>query len=491
MLAGLKRYPRMKDSGVEWLGEVPEHWGVRRLGQIGTLLKGRGGSKEDEVDEGIPCVRYGDLYTTHKWVIAETRSSVSKERATEYMPMRYGDLLFAASGETADEIGKSAVNLIRSRACCGGDIILFRPRRRLDPRFMGYAADCRAAAVQKAMMGRGFTVMHMYPHQIKRVALALPPLHEQTAIARFLDHATSWIERYIRAKEKLVALLEEQKQVIVHDAVTGRIDVRTGKPYPAYKPSGVECLGDVPAHWETRRLGRIGRFFKGSGGTKADERTDGVPCIRYGDLYTQHQFYVCSSRSCVSPKLAEASYTPINYGEVLFAGSGETMNEIGKSAVNLIRTPAYCGGDVIVFRPSIDIDARFIGYAADCPAAVRQKAQMGRGFTVMHIYSSELKHLAVPLPLAREQTAIADYLDNSLANLASSIERTNCEIDLLREYRTRLIADAVTGKLDVRQTAAELQEVEPNATNVASSSEIDEGDAAPAGEANVSARIAS
>ena len=146
MLAGLRPYPRTKDSGVEWLGEVPAHWEVRRLGQIGELLKGRGGTKEDEVDEGVPCVRYGDLYTTHTWVIAESRSCVSQERAREYTPIRYGDLRFAASGETADEIGKSAVNLMGSKACCGGDIILLRPRGRLDPRFMGYAADCRAAA---------------------------------------------------------------------------------------------------------------------------------------------------------------------------------------------------------------------------------------------------------------------------------------------------------------------------------------------------------
>ena len=461
MLAGLEPYARMKYSGVEWLGAVPAHWDVRRLGQVGTLLKGRGGSKEDEVDQGVPCVRYGDLYTSHTWVIAESRSCVSQDRARAYTPIRYGDVLFAASGETADEIGRSAVNLIRSKACCGGDIILFRPRRRLDPRFMGYAADCRATTIQKSMMGRGFTVVHIYPQQIKRVALALPPLPEQTTIARFLDHATDRIDQYIRAKEKLIALLEEQKRVVVHEAVTGQIDIRTGKRYPTYKHSGIEWLGEVPMHWKTRRLGRIGRFFKGSGGTKADERADGVPCIRYGDLYTQHQFFVSSSRSCVSPKLAKTSYTPINYGDVLFAGSGETIDEIGKSAVNLITAPACCGGDVIVFRPTIDIDARFLGYATDCPSAVRQKAQMGRGFTVMHIYSSELKHLAVFVPLAREQTAIADYLDESIENLASAIERTYSEIELVLEFRTRLITDVVTGKLDVRDAAAELPKIDP------------------------------
>ena len=95
--------------------------------------------------------------------------------------------------------------------------------------------------------------------------MASPPLSEQTAIVHFLDHADRRIRRYIRAKQKLIALLEEQKQAIIHQAVTGQIDVRTGQPYPAYKPSGVEWLGEVPAHWEILPLKRIGRFSGGTG----------------------------------------------------------------------------------------------------------------------------------------------------------------------------------------------------------------------------------
>ena len=185
------------------------------------------------------------------------------------------------------------------------------------------------------------------------------------------------------------------------------------KPYPTYKDSGIERLGPVPAHWEVRHLGQIGRFFKGGGGTKGDEREDGIPCVRYGDLYTHHRFFITASRAYVAPELAVTAYTPIAYGDVLFAGSGETMEEIGKSAVNLIRGPACCGGDVIVFRPSINAEARFLGYMADCPASVYQKACIGRGFTVMHIYSSDLKYMTVAIPPVPEQAAIARFLDHA------------------------------------------------------------------------------
>ena len=288
----------------------------------------------------------------------------------------------------------------------------------------------------------------------------LPPLAEQFAIVRYLDGADRRIRRYIRAKERLIELLEERKRALVQEAVTGRIDVRTGQPYPAYKDSGVDWLGKVPDHWDVRSLGTIGRFFKGSGGTKADETAMGVQCIRYGDLYTKHQFHITESRSCVATHRAGA-YTPIRYGDVLFAGSGETLEEIGKSAVNLIRGSAVCGGDVIGFRPTIDVEAEFTGWSTDCHGAASQKARMGRGITVMHTYSGDLKYLALPLPPLPEQRAIACYLDHTDRRIRRHISATRCLIALLREYRTRLIADVVTGKLDVREAAATFPKTDP------------------------------
>ena len=155
MISDLKPYPAMKDSGVPWLGEVPEHWELRQLGRIGKLSKGNGGTKEDEISQGVPCIRYGDLYMHHKFFIERSRAYVSHERSSTYTHIKYGDVLFAASGETIEEIGKSAVNLIETQACCGGDVILFRPSIAIDARFIGYATDCPQAAYQKKAEGVG------------------------------------------------------------------------------------------------------------------------------------------------------------------------------------------------------------------------------------------------------------------------------------------------------------------------------------------------
>ena len=126
-------------------------------------------TKADEVDEGMPCIRYGDTDTQYDFLVRATRSCVDSERASEYTRIRHGDILFAASGETLEEIGKSVANLIEGAACCGGDLIVFRPSVDADARFFGYATDCQVARSQKSRMGRGMTVMHIYGDQLKRL----------------------------------------------------------------------------------------------------------------------------------------------------------------------------------------------------------------------------------------------------------------------------------------------------------------------------------
>lgn len=450
MIGALKPYPAYKDSGVSCLGKVPEHWDVRCLDQIGRLFKGSGGSKDDEAPDGISCIRYGDLYTTHEYFIESSRSFVSVSRAQDYMPIRFGDVLFAASGETVDEIAKSAVNLLPAEGCCGSDIILFRNERQMEARFLGYIMDCRASIVQKAMMGRGITIIHIYKSQLKRLVVCLPPISEQTAVVHFLNHIDQYTDHYIRAKQNLVKFLGEKRQAIIQHASTRGID-----PNVRLKPSGIDWLGKVPMHWNIRRIGQIGGFFKSTGGSKEDEVSSGIPCIRYGDLYTTHNYHISRNRSFIRAERSR-DYTLIKFGDILFATSGETIDEIGKSAVNLMQGEVRCGGDVILFRPKCQVDARFMGYSTDSRLARIQKATMGRGITIMHIYANQLKRLAIAIPPLAEQTAIASFLDQRTAEIDAAISATQRQISLLREFRTRLISDVVTGKLDVREAAAQL-----------------------------------
>jgi type I restriction enzyme S subunit len=224
---GIDPNASMKDSGVAWLGAVPSHWEVRALRTLGTLLKGRGGTKEDASDEGVQCVRYGDLYMFHRSHIRNARTKIPKTLAPNYTPLHYGDLIFAASGEKIDEIGKSAVNLITEEAYCGGDAIILRPNVPVHPEFLGYVADCQMAAAQKASMGRGTTVKHIYPDELRHLLLSYPPVDEQQAIAAFLDRETANIDALFAEQQRLIELLSERRSALITAAVTGQIDVRS------------------------------------------------------------------------------------------------------------------------------------------------------------------------------------------------------------------------------------------------------------------------
>lgn len=455
-------YPAYKDSGVEWLGKVPEHWEVRCLGTFGRFLKGSGGTKADETKEGVPCVRYGDLYTRHQFHIAESKACIAPHRVVAYTPVSYGDVLFAGSGETLEEIGKSAVNLIRGPAVCGGDVIIFRPTLELDAEFIGWSMDCRQAASQKAQMGRGITVMHIYSNDLKYLAVALPPLPEQHAIAHFLDHANQRIQHHIHAKEKLIKLLEEQKQVIIHQAVTGQIDVRTGQPYPAYKDSGVEWLGEVPEHWEVGTVKRgydikLGKMLQ----PKANSADDiEVSYLKAKDVQWFSVQPISAARMWASP--GDIKQFSVSSGDLLVCEGGEggrcgiltdqVSDHIIQNSLHRVRS-RYSNSNT------------FLQYTMRAVAETGWFAALNNKATIAHFTYEKFSALHIPFPSSLEQHAIAHFLNHANQRISASCAAVKRQINLLHEYRTRLIADVVTGKLDVREAAAELPGHGPSTTD--------------------------
>ena len=279
-----------------------------------------------------------------------------------------------------------------------GYLIRFRPKSNVDPRYLNYCS--RATFFEDGIKANAVssTIANFNAERYGSLQLPWRPLAEQRAIADYLDAETARIDTLISKKRRLIDLLAEYRTALITQTVTHGLD-----PSPRLRPSGIDWLGDIPEHWKLQRLGRIGSFFKGGGGTKQDETEQGVPCVRYGDLYTHHQFFIRDTRAHIA-ETSTSNYRPLRYGDVLFAGSGETLDEIGASAVNLIKGRAFCGGDVIVFRPSVEIHANFLGYAADCQSSVYQKACMGRGVTVMAHLQQRTKGLAHSCPSDRRAT---------------------------------------------------------------------------------------
>jgi type I restriction enzyme S subunit len=449
VIEGLRPYPKMKPSGLGWLGDVPAHWDVVTLGKLGALFKGNGGSKADEAASGVPCVRYGDLYTRHEFFIHESRSFVNVERAASYTPIRYGDVLFAASGETTEDIGRSAANLIEGRAVCGGDVIVLRPHVGIEPKFLGFAVNSSPASSQKSLVGKGFTVVHIYAGDLKRIWLTLPPPTEQDLIVRFLTRADRLIGRYIRAKQALIRLLEEQKQAIICHAVTRGLNAEVD-----LKPSRIPWLGDIPDHWGVKRLKEVTNAIVDCLHATPEYDEDGPhPAIRTADI-EPGRVRLVQARKVNSEHYARwtARLVP-EPGDILYSREGERF---GIAATVPAGVQLCISQRMMVFRVNPAYCADYVMWQINCPHVYARAAQDVGGSTAPHINISTIRNYDLAIPPRREQEAIAARISSESATHERAIATVRREIELLREYRTRLIADVVTGKLDVREAAARL-----------------------------------
>ena len=436
MMAGLEPYPAMKDSGAPLLGEVPDHWIVKRLKF----------SVDNILDQGIEQ-RGADVHIAlehvESWTgqirCADSHSSFD----SQLKRFRSGDVLF---GKLRPYLAK--VTRPKSSGCCVGEFLVLRPRHQ-DLKGAFLEVFLRSKPVIDAVSNSTFGAkMPRADWQfIGGMSALLPPLFEQSAIVRFLDHTDRRIRRYIRAKQNLIALLEEQKQAIIHQAVTGQIDVRTGQPYPAYKPSGVEWLGDVPAHWVRKRLKALlrpvdRRSLTGTETLLSIRRDQGVV------VFADHFAHPSQSRSLVGFKLLKVGQLVVNR---LQANNGL----IFCSTLDGLVSPDYS-----VFDERLPVQMRFLSdlCRTSCYRAHFRRESKGLGTGTagfLRLYDDKFLDTLVFLPPLLEQVAIVEYLDKAVAT-ATTIGRTRRQIELMEEYRTRLIANVVTGKLDVRRVMVNL-----------------------------------
>ena len=433
-------YTAYRPSGVEWLGEIPAHWEVMQLGRIGRFSKGIGGTKQDEISEGVPCIRYGDLYTSHRNHIETSRSCVALTRAAEYTPIQYGDILFAGSGETIEEIGKAAVNLIEPPVCCGGDVILFRPDIEMDARFSGYAIDCPPVQYQKSSMGRGITVMHIYGDELKNLWVPLPPLAEQRAIATFLDDETAKIDALISKKERLIELLQEKRTALISQAVTWGLD-----PDTPVKDSAIDGLGEIPAHWEVTALRRLIAQVAHPLTVDPEQvyREIGIRSWGKGIFHKEPVQGVY---------LGEKRVFNIRPGElvlnIVFAWEGAVAvtSEDDRGMIASHRFPTFQHLSTLV-----DLDYLLMILQSEHGRALMALNSPGAAGRNRTIRIDAFLDENVPLPPLKEQKEIVATFRSSEERLQSLSARVQEAIECLKELRMALISAAVTGRIDVRE----------------------------------------
>ena len=450
MIESLKPYPAMKNSGVPWLGEVPRHWKIMPLKRIGRFSGGTGFPifLQGSLNEEILFIKVSDMNRLgNERLIVDSANTVSRKTAQDL-----GAQIFPKNTIVFPKVGGALLTNKRrflTQETCIDNNIMGCVVTGADARF---AFDL-LAWLDLARIAKPGPVPAISESEVREIRVAMPPLPEQNAIVRFLDHADRRFQRYIRAKQKLNALLEEQKQAIIHQAVTGQVDVRTGQPYPAYKPSGVKWLGDVPAHWKVTRVRQAADVLRG----KFTHRPRNDPSL-YGGPYPFIQTgEVARAEKAITTYRQTLNERGLAVSRMFPSGTLVMAIAANIGDVAVLDFEACFPDSVVGFVPRHGVERDFLFYVfrAMKPELLREAPVNTQG----NLNIERIDSRGIPIASVGEQRLVVQHLEASTGMLDTLANQANHEVDLLREYRTRLVADVVTGKLDVRKSAESLPEI--------------------------------
>ncbi len=468
MMDTLKPYPAYKPSGVEWLGEVPAHWEVRRLKywlhmnlrvlpettpsafeflyiDIGSVGAGR-------LLNAPQPMKFGDAPSRARRVVCKGDTILSTVRT-------YLKAVYFVTDEHP--------NLIASTG-----FAVLTPKEGTEPKFVSYLVQSEGFTNRVTAESVGIAYPAIAENRLASLEVAIPPLPEQTAIVRFLDYVDRRIRRSVRAKKKLIRLLEEYKQALIHEVVTGKSEVRRVKnkdgserlervprPKDQMKPSGVEWLGDVPTHWEVRRLRTVVEMRVSNVDKHSREGEKPVRLCNYVDVYKHDRIRADMTFMTATATDEEIEKFRLEPGDVLITKDSEIWDDIAVPAIVETSAPNLISGyHLAILRPREAIAGPYLFRALQSPEIAWQIHVEATGVTRFGLSHNSIKSAFVSLPPLPEQTAIVEYLDAQTTKIDAAIADARREIELLREYRERLIADVVTGKVDVREVAARLPE---------------------------------
>lgn len=440
------RYPAYKDSGINWIGEIPNHWSVIPLARVasqpGTLfIDGDWVESKDLADEGVRYITTGNIgqgkykeqgsgYVSHE--------TFKELQCTEVFP---GDVLI------------SRLNLPIGRACVVPDLgeriitsvdnVITRPDDKYLPSYLAYMLSSASHFANMEVLARGTTMQRISRSVLGHVRFALPDLEEQQVIASFLDHETTKIDALIAEQQRLIELLQEKRQAVISHAVTKGLN-----PDAPMKDSGVEWLGEVPEHWEIAQLNQlISKITNGYVGPTRDILQD--EGIRYlQSLHIKNNKILFETPYYVSEEWSAAKEKSIlNEGDVLIVQTGD----IGQSAVVTKEFEGCnCHALIVVSPRSNVLTGAWLSWVLNSTFGKETLLSIQTGALHPHLNCGNVKYISIPAPPLGEQTAICDYIATKNLEADELIDASCKSIELMRERRSALISAAVTGQIDVR-----------------------------------------
>jgi type I restriction enzyme S subunit len=439
----LKQYPEYKESGLPWIKKIPVHWDVLPNRAIFEERNTRGMIDEDLLSVTI---RRGVIHQ-RELIESSSKKDSSNENKSKYKLVMEGDLPYNKM-----RMWQGAVGVSKYRGIVSPAYIILKTRENAHADYFHYLLRTTEYTKESHRYSYGICddQLSLRFKDFKVIKSILPSVDEQNIIASFIRAKEKKITKFIRNKRRLIQLLKEQKQIIINQAVTRGID-----PNVKMKPSGVDCVEDIPEHWDVVPLRNLGQFQNGIS-ESAEYFGSGYPFISYGDVYSNMALPLEVDGLARSSN-EERRRLSVEKGDVFFTRTSETIEEIGISSICMESIKdAVFSGFIIRFRPTKKaLTKEFSKYYFRSYITREFFVKEMNIVTRASLAQDLLKRLPVLLPPSSEQKEIFDFLEATSMRIDLAIEKAHRQIELAQEYRSRLISDVVTGKVDVRNIKIE------------------------------------
>ena len=445
-------YPDYRDSGVEWLGVVPEDWGVKPLRYLGRFRKGLTITKADLTDTGIPCLNYGEVHSLYPFEVNQDIQPL-KCVPTEYLEtepsscISYGDFVFADTSEDLEGVGNFTHVSGSEPLFAGYHTIIYSLDSDVSSRFLAYCLESFAFRTQLRMGVKGVKVFSVTQEILRGSIAWIPTTAEQTQIARFLDHETARIDALIKEQQRLIELLKEKRQAVISHAVTKGLDHTV-----PMKNSDVKWLGEVPVHWEVKPLRYVSTMIDG-------DRSSAYPSE--GDLVGEGIPFV-SSKNIVGYKLTDKNLNFITLEKFNSLSRGKLCDgdlvitvrgTIGHVAVFdsavIGNKTGFINAQMMIIRPDVGL-TEYIRLCSESYFWQKQLDVAAYGSTVKQLSNPIVGGLVIALPPRAEIPFLVSEVRALESEFETLISQSLIGTSLLQERRSSLISAAVTGKIDVR-----------------------------------------
>lgn len=441
----MKRYPAYKDLSLEWLEEIPLHWDFKKLKFNASVQFSNVDKKSEEAEQSVRLCNYVDVYYNN-FITPDMdfmEATASPEEIRKFQ-LKVGDVIVTKDSEEWDDIAIPAyVTFELPDVICGYHLAQIRPNTNLiDGKFLFYFLASYRTNYQFKVEATGITRFGLSNGALSNSLMVIPPTQEQKAIAEYLDRKTVQIDDLIAKKERMIELLKEERTAVINQAVTGGLD-----PNVELKDSGIQWLGKIPSHWRITRLKFISPHITVGIVVEPSKYyiNEGIPALR--SLNIKPHKIIENDLVFISPQSNDLhSKSKIFEGDLVAVRSGQP----GTTAIVDRRFHGANCIDLIIIRKPHDVASSFLDYFLNSDIARIQFDSSTGGAIQQHFNITAAANLQIFIPPREEQEEIAKFLDRKTTQSNDQIEREEKSIELLKEFRTALISEVVTGKIDVR-----------------------------------------